>query len=362
MKSHYIIVLAVIMGVFCLSLTGCQEQAKVPAEPEVVLTSPEPVKAAESLKAETKEKPDETGPKITFEKVVHDFGEVGPGSKKSCEFKFTNTGKNLLEITKVEGCCGVTTKLDKMQYGPTESGTIKVEYIASTVAGVMSRQLYVLSNDKTNPRAPLTVKAKIVPKISFEPQRGLRFLLKEEQLSCPEITITSLDGKSFAIKDFKSTGNCITIDYDPNEEATKFVLQPKIDMEKLRGNPSGIISISLTHPEDNTVTIPFNALPRFQITPPQLIAFNAEPGQPIIRKIWVLNNYGEKFEIESTFSENGIIKAQSQDPINNGYQFMLEIMPPADEGGTRFTDVFHLNIKGGEKLEISCRGFYLRKK
>jgi hypothetical protein len=353
MKSHYIIVLAVIMSVSFLLFTGCQEQAKVPAEP---------VKAAEPLKAETKDKADETGPKITFEKVVHDFDEVGPGSKKTCEFKFTNTGNSLLEITKVQGCCGVTTKLDKMQYAPNESGTIYVEYNASTVAGVMSRQFYVLSNDKATPRAPLSIKAKIVPKISFEPQRGLRFLLKDEQLNCPDITITSLDGKSFAIKDFKSTGDCITIDFDPSEQATKFVLRPKIDMEKLRASPNGIISISLTHPEGDSVTIPFNALPRFQITPPQLIAFNAEPGQPIFRKIWVLNNYGENFEIESTSSEKGIIEVKSQDPINNGYQFMLEIIPPADEGETRFTDVFYLNITGGEKLEINCRGFYLRKK
>jgi hypothetical protein len=362
MKSHYIIVLAVIIGVFFLLFTGCQEQAKVQKGSEAVSISPKPEQAAEPVTAEIQDKAGETGPKITFEKVVHDFGEIGPGSKKTCEFKFTNTGKSLLEITKINGCCGVTAKLDKMQYAPNESGTINVEYNASTVAGVMSRQFYVLSNDRAAPRAPLTIKAKIVPKISYEPQRGLKFLLKDEQSSYPDITITSLDGRPFAIKDFKSTGNCITVDYDPNEQATKFVLHPKVDMEKLRVNPNGIISISLTHPEGNAVTIPFNALPRFQITPPQLIAFNAEPGQPIFRKIWVLNNYGEKFEIESTSSENGIIKVQSQDPINNGYQFMLEIIPPDNEGGTRFTDVFHLNIKGGEKLKISCRGFYLRKR
>jgi hypothetical protein len=366
MKSHYIIVLAVIMGVFFLPFTGCQEpvqsrvegQAKAPKGPEAVSIPPKPEQAAE-----TKNKADEAGPKITFEKEVHDFGEIGPGSKKTCEFKFTNTGKSLLEIKKVQGCCGVTTKLDKMQYAPNENGTIKVEYNASTVASVISRQLYVLSNDKTTPRAPLTIKAKIVPKISFEPQRGLRFLLKDEQPNYPDITITSLDGRPFAIKGFKATGNCITVDYDPNEEATKFVLHPKVDMEKLRARPNGIISISLTHPEGNSVTIPFSTRPRFQITPPQLIAFNAEPGKPIIRKIWVLNNYRENFEIESTSSENGIIKVQSQNPIKNGYQFMLEIMPPANnEGETRFNDIFYVNIKGGEKLEINCRGFYLRRR
>src|SRR4030042_6722694 len=357
MKGKCLLVLAAIISVSFLLLTGGQEQAKVPAESKVVLTSPEAQQTAETVQTVAPS----PGPTITLEKVTHDFGEIGPGLKKSCEFKFTNTGDSLLVITKVEGCCGVTTKLENIQYNLGESGIITIEYNASTTAGLMSRQLYVLSNDKTNPRVPLTIKARIVPKISFEP-RGLKLLLKDEQVECPEITITSLDGKPFAIKDFKSTGDCMTFDFDPNKQATKFVLKHKIDMEKLRGNLNGVINISLTHPEGDTVTILYNALPRLQITPPQLIAFNAEPGQPIFRKIWVFNNYEEKFEIESASSEKGIIKVQSQDPINNGYQFMLEITPPGNEGETMFTDVFHVNIKGGEKLDVAFRGFYLKRK
>jgi len=360
MKGNYLILVVVIVCFSLLTQIACQQHVKVPAEPNAVLTAPEP--AAEPEKVEAKKQAVETGPRITFEKTVQDFGEVGPRSKKTCEFKFTNTGDSLLKITKVEACCGATARLDIMQYEPNESGTIKVQYNASTVAVMVTRQLHVVSNDMTNPRAALTIKAKVVPKTSFEPRGGLRFLLKDEKLSCPEITITSLDGKTFAIKDVKSTGNCITIDYDPNEQATKFTLQPQINMENLQRRPTGIVSISLTHPEGETVRIPFTALSRFQINPPQLIAFNAEPGQPITRKIWVINNYGENFEIESTSSENGIIKVMNQDPVRNGYQFMLEIMPPADEGKTRFTDVFLVNIKGGETLKVSCRGFYSRRK
>jgi hypothetical protein len=361
MRSNRLIFVAIVVGFSLLSQIGCQKQTKVPAESESALTSPQPEQAIEPVKAETKDKASEAGPKITFEKVVHDFGEVGPRTKKTCEFKFTNTGNSLLKIIKIERCCGVTTKLDKMQYEPTDSGTITVEYNASSGAGLVNRQLYVVSNDKTNPKAALTIKANIVPKISYEPHGRLGLLIKDEQISNPEITITSLDGKPFAIKEIKSTGNCITFDYDPNVEATKFVLQPQVDKEKLQGNPHGVINIRLTHPEDNTINIPFNRLPRFQVTPPQIIALNAKQGQPIIRKILALNNYGEDFEIESASSQNKTIKVLSQDKTNNGYQFMLEITPPPDEGKSGFTDVFLLNIKGGEKLSVSCRGFYLGK-
>ena len=32
-------------------------------------------------------------PKISFERTVCDLGQVGLGTKNSCEFKFTNTGQ-----------------------------------------------------------------------------------------------------------------------------------------------------------------------------------------------------------------------------------------------------------------------------
>ncbi|MFQ6034541.1 MAG: DUF1573 domain-containing protein, partial [Sedimentisphaerales bacterium] len=342
-RNHLISIIVVINCILFLQM-GCQEQAKLPAEPEVTLPAPEQVTGPET--AEVKQEPAKIGPKITFENVVYDFGEVGPMTKNTGEFKFTNTGDDLLRIIDVKRCCGTVTKLDKKEYQPGESGTLKVEYRSSSKAGMMRRQLYVNSNDKTKPKITLTIKAKIVPRVSYEPQR-LQLLLKDENAGCPKITLTGLDGKPFSIKAFTSTGNCITADYDPSVEAIKFVLQPTVDMERLQRNLRGVINISLTHPESSRITIPFNALPEFKITPLQIIAFNAEPGKPIKRKIWVLNNYGEDFEIESASSQNGIINVLRQDKIHNGYQFLLEIVPPAAEGKTRFKDVFNVNIKGG---------------
>ncbi|MDH5409722.1 MAG: DUF1573 domain-containing protein [Gammaproteobacteria bacterium] len=376
--NHLISIIVVINCVLFLQM-GCQEQAKVPTEPEVTLTVPvqitgpqkaepekaEPEKAklekTEPEKAEAKPEAVKIGPKITFEKVVYDFGEIGPMTKNTGEFKFTNTGDDLLKITDVERCCGVVAQLSKKEYQPGESGTLKVEYRSSLKAGIMRRQLYVNSNDQTKPKITLTIKAETVPKVSYEPER-LQLLLKDENAGCPKITITGLDGKPFSIKGFTSTGNCITADYDPSVEATKFVLQPTVDMERLQRNLNGLINISLTHPESSSITIYFSALPKFKINPPQLIAFNAEPGKPITRKIWVLNNYGEDFEVESVSSQNGIIKVLSQDKIDHGYQLMLEIVPPAAEGQTRFMDTFYVNVKGGQKLAAKCQGFYLRKK
>jgi len=69
-------------------------------------------------------------PRISFEKTVFDLGDVGQGTKNSCEFRFTNTGRGLLKIGNISRTCGCTVfKLDKKEYSPNETGTIKVIYI-----------------------------------------------------------------------------------------------------------------------------------------------------------------------------------------------------------------------------------------
>ncbi len=348
-------IICVICGCVLLLQLGWQEQAKLAEKPT---TAPDTAVVGSPQKDEAAL--DRPAPKITFEKIVHDFGQVGTGAKKRvAEFKFTNTGDGLLKITQVERCCGVVTRLDKVEYAPGESGVLKVEYRSSPKVGLDRKTVYVKSNDKTSPRIALTIKVRTVSKVSCSPKR-LRLFLEEENAGCPKIVLSSLDNQPFAITKFKSTGDCITADIDGSVEATKFILEPSVDMEKLNNNLKGRINISLTHPEEKEANILFDVLPKFRIDPPMIIAFDAEPQKPILRKITVLNNYGGNFEIESASSKDNTVKVLSREKIRNGYQFKVEIMPPPAEGKTQFIDVFFVKIKGSNGLGTVCRGFYLR--
>jgi hypothetical protein len=339
----------VILFVGCLLAVqfGCQEQQvqvrKLPAEPQ---------------EAPAQTTSEQAAPIIEFDKTVADFGQVGvTSSKKVAEFKFTNTGDGLLKIKEVEKCCGVVTKLDKEEIAPGESGVVKAEFYVTQKPGLYMKNIYVNSNDKTKPRVPLTIKAQVVSKVGYEPKR-VRLFLEEENAGCPKIVLKSLDEQPFSIKQFSSTGETITAEIDSSVEATKFVLSPKVDMEKLNDNPKGRINIGLTHPEENSAEIPFDMLPKYSTSPPLLIAFNAVPEKPIVRKVSVLNNYGGPFEIESVSSPKNTITVKEQNKISSGYQLLVEITPPAAEGKTFFTDELIVKIKGGDELKVVCRGFY----
>ena len=350
MKQNYLILYLPIIALLLLQNIGCQENAKVEVKPDTI-----PIQAAEVIVTG----PNTPAPKITFDKVVIDFGKVGPETKSNNEFKITNTGEGILKITKVEQCCGVVTRLDKYEYAPGESGILKVTYNATAELGSFKGELFVKNNDNTNPNAKLTVKSEIVQKIACKPDR-LKLFLNEKNAGCEKVIINSLDNKPFEIAGITSTADCISADFDPAVKATEFVLDLKVDSEILENNPKGSIKIFLTHPESKSANILYNVVPKYSVDPQALILFNAEPQKTIKRTIKVINNYTADFEIASTSSKDNTIKVISTRKVEDGYHLDIEITPQAKEGNMRFSDVLYINLKGGEELAMPCTGYYAR--
>jgi len=348
MKRKCLVLALLLISCVLFLQTGCQNQAKPANE---ALTAQKKFEAA----AES----DKSLPKITFENLAYDFGDVGPNRKNTGQIKFTNTGKALLVITKVARCCGVVTSLDKMEYEPGESGVLKVAWNSGPRKSTMRRKLTIHSNDPVTPATVLSLTATVVLQVDWEP-KSLRLLLDKENAGCPIITVESIDNQPFSILKFKSTADCITADYDSSVEATKFILEPRVNIEAMPKNLKGSININLTHPEGKTATIFFSVLPTYTAKPSMIIVWDAKPEQPVAKKIDVLNNYQRDFEIESVTSKDNVIgiKVLGQRKITNGYQLDVELTSPAVENKTNFKDELFVNIKGGEKLVIRCNGRY----
>jgi len=334
---------------------GCEEQATAPRalSPDWFQQFQQPIRPTTTPRAGV------SSPRIAFEKMMHDFGDVSPATNNFCEFRFTNTGNGTLKIQEIGRTCGCTPfSLAKTQYAPGESGTLKVNYYSDTQRGPTTKHLFVRSNDDTKPEVTLAVKARIITKVDYEP-KTLNLVLKQKNAGCPNITLTSIDNQPFSIKDFKSTGNCITADYNPSVKATSIVIQPKVDMAKLEKTLNGHIEIGLTHPECKTITVGLSTLPKFKIAPRSIIVRGVEPKEPIVKKVRILNNYNEDFELESISSRKGAVKVLSNARIPDGYELQLEIIPPASQKKTRiFTEEFFVKIRDGEQLEIPCSVFY----
>ncbi|MHC4355387.1 MAG: DUF1573 domain-containing protein [Planctomycetota bacterium] len=354
MRRKYLAPVCFIACCSLLWLGGCRSQVK--SQPE-----PAPLSASDEAPASSG-----AAPKITFAKSVHDFGVVPPNKPYKADIKFTNTGDGILKISKVSKCCGVVTKLagNKTKYEPGESGAVLIEWRSGSQPTLFKKDFKVHSNDKTNPTVTLEIRAKVALKVTWAPKR-MRLFLDEDNVGGQDITIKSVDGRPFSITSFKSTGDCITADFDPSVEATKFVLEPKVNASKLHQNLKGRILIGLTHPDGNAAIILFDVLAKYTMDPVLFLFFYAEPGKPIVRKMTVLNNYKQDFAVESLSSKTGTVgvRVLSTRKLTDGYQLEVEVTPPtpASKGQIKVLDEFVLTLGDGEQIPIKCNLYYTKK-
>jgi hypothetical protein len=300
-------------------------------------------------------------PKIQFDKMSHDFGRIRPGSKNNvCEFVFTNVGNanlNILGLKSSCDCARVLLENDKRQYAPGETGKIIAQY-EETEVGQAIKHIYLGSNDPVNPKAELAIKAELVAPIHYEPKK-IDLTKIDENGNCPEIIVRSLDNKPFAITGFVSKGNCITAQYNPNQKATEFVLKPKVDMNKLSANPEGAYRIALSHPECKVVSGTFYRPPRFTISPRRIVVKNANPSRTVVKKIKIISNYGEEFDVKPLLSRRGVVNVSSTQRISNGYQVTVEINPPiARNNAKKFSEQINLSLPGIDNIVVQCDGYY----
>ncbi|MCG9910464.1 MAG: DUF1573 domain-containing protein [Flavobacteriales bacterium] len=88
-----------------------------------------------------------TGPKISFEKDVVDYGEVEYASNRERVWTFKNTGKEPLMITNATGSCGCTVpSFPKEPIMPGKTGEIKINYDTNR-QGAFEKTVTITTNE-----------------------------------------------------------------------------------------------------------------------------------------------------------------------------------------------------------------------
>ena len=105
-------------------------------------------------------------PSIEFDKETHDYGTVKHGGDGTCEFKFTNTGKEPFLISNARGSCGCTVpEWPKEEIAPGKTGSIRVSYDTKRPGAINKNVTLTIQNtdkDKTGTKM-LYIKGNVEP-------------------------------------------------------------------------------------------------------------------------------------------------------------------------------------------------------
>ncbi len=86
-------------------------------------------------------------PSIQFDKETHDYGTIKNGGDGTCEFTFTNTGKEPFLISNARGSCGCTVpEWPKEAIAPGKTGSIRVSYDTKR-AGAINKNVTLTIQD-----------------------------------------------------------------------------------------------------------------------------------------------------------------------------------------------------------------------
>jgi len=102
-----------------------------------------------------------TGPAISLDKDVHDYGLMQKGADGNCVFTVTNTGSEPLILSNCKGSCGCTVpQCDKAPIMPGSTSEIKVKYDTKRV-GPINKSVTITSNAVNEATKIIRIKGKI---------------------------------------------------------------------------------------------------------------------------------------------------------------------------------------------------------
>ena len=297
---------------------------------------------------------------------MHDFETIRPGSTSKASIRLMNPGSGTLEIAEVKQCCGTVAKIDKKELAPGESATLTVECNAGLVAGKFGKKIGILTNDPKNPRTDVMLTGEVVPTLSWTPAH-FEIAAYQENIVCPEIKIKSLDGAPFAVKGFLATGQCLSADFDASNKANELTLKPKVDRAKLLAAtfPNGRVRIELDHRDYQAIELDFHIKPAIEVTPPRIMVFNADAGQPLLRALQLHDNRSDSnadlsASIESIAFKNGSrVEMRGVTKVGRGCEMSLALWPAGDKKSeSLWNDELLVRLKGGPLLTVPVHVFY----
>ena len=235
----------------------------------------------------------DSGPRIYFPEIEHNFGTVQPGEKVTHSFKVKNQGDSNLEITEVRPSCGCTTagswsRLIK----PGESGDIPVQLDTSRFKGELTKTISVTSNDPTHKLAVLKLVGSIwVPIALSETHAVFSSNLDLEVPQTKVITIENKSGTPLELSDLNMTSKLFTAKVNTVTAGEKYELEITTVPPLQPGTNRGIVSLKTNNPNMASISLSVFAtvLPAVQVIPPKIILPAAKLTTEIKRYVTLVN-------------------------------------------------------------------------
>lgn len=302
------------------------------------------------------------GPKMSFEKIEHDFGTIDKGEKITHKFNFTNSGDEVLEITDVKASCGCTTaKPEKASYQPGESGVIPVTFNSSRFSGNITKTVTVTTNSTDEPKQVLRIKGMIATEMDISPNYvSFPEVSRNDDVVTREIRISTRQLEKLEISEAKASEDFVKVEpVRVNDKEWKIVVSIKgNDIPADRQSAQAEISFKTngTKITEGFARVHARISQPVQATPRSVFFFNSKKGEARETTITLKPSDNKEFKVLKSSSDVSFVSTEVQDDIDGVKKLKVRLTEAAKEG--KFDGVIKLetDIADMPELIIPIRG------
>lgn len=276
-------------------------------------------------------------PKAVPVEPIKNFDIVPRGEQIQHDFQIKNEGDSVLEITDVHPACGCTVVSFDTKIEPGKIGRVAAKVDTQDFAGPISKSIAVFTNDKTNPKLQLVVKADVKPYISVEPGYARYNYVQGEPLRPITQILWTEDGSDVNIVRVKPPYPHLKVSYrEPREEERKKDVKGRqwaIDVELVPDAPVGAlkdyVEVETSHPKQKLVKLPISGFvrPRQHITPVDIDFGEIEGAAlPLQRTLHFTNFATEGIEVSKVETGlQGVTLTAKPNDKSPGHRLMLTL-------------------------------------
>ena len=221
-----------------------------------------------------------SGPRIEFADLTHDFGRMEAGTLATNTYYFTNTGNQPLEIQDVQSSCGCAAAANYSRLvAPGQKGSVPVIFDSTGRAGQTMRTIKVLSNDSTQPTVVLQFTALVWKPIDAIPVvAAFHFGADSQTNQTRVIRLTSNLDELVTLSEPVCTNKSFRPELKVIKEGREFELRVEVITPLAAGSWSAPIELKTSSSKMPVVTVLAYAMvqPALTLLPPE-ISIPAEP-------------------------------------------------------------------------------------
>lgn len=304
---------------------------------------------------------------------IKEFDIVPKGDAIHHTFEIKNEGDAPLELTDVRPACGCTVANFDRTIAAGAVGKIEVTVKTDNFAGPISKSISVFTNDVSNPKIELVVKADVKPYIGVLPGYARYNYVQGEDVDTISQTLWSEDGNDFNVVRVEPPYEHLAVDFRVAAEAERnnksTGRQWRLDLDLQKDSPVGALRdyvvVYTDHPKQKTVKIPISGFvrPRQHITPHE-VNFGELRSLPL-RRTFAFTNFItapiELTEIETGFEAISAEVKPSGNESEQGYRFqlVLTIGPEMPKGKFDSEIKIHTTDKQNPVISLPIKGTIL---